>query len=199
MCHSTQEREFNWRGHLRRISTGDAQALAKLYDESSPHLYGLALRFLTNPPDAEEALMDVYQQVWRQAATFDSERGTVWGWLTMLTRSRALDQLRSSAARRANELTATWEGWEPVVDGPLLDEAAILRQQRILVRRALVELPLDQKEAIEMAYFSGMTHHEIASQLVVPLGTIKTRIRSAKDKLRLLLTPLAPGSGESIQ
>jgi RNA polymerase sigma-70 factor (ECF subfamily) len=196
---SPPERERLWREYLERISSGDAQALAALYDESSAQLFGLTLRFLNNPSDAEEVLMDVYQQVWRQASGFDPGRGTVWGWLTMLTRSRALDLLRSSASRRLREQPTQWEIWEPAAQDPPLDEAASLRQQRHLIWQALAELPLDQKHAIELAYFSGMTHHEIADRLEVPLGTIKTRIRAAKDKLRQSLSPLARGAAESIQ
>ena len=117
----------------------------------------------------------------------------------MMTRSRALDLLRASASRRNREQAPSWETWEPAAEDQPIDEAASLRQQRMLIRRALAELPPEQKHAIELAYFSGMTHHEIAIRLDVPLGTIKTRIRAAKDKLRLLLTPLASSAPESIQ
>ena len=193
------DRELLWREYLDRISMGDSQSLAALYDESSAYLFGLALRFLNDSSDAEEVLMDVYQQVWRKASGFDPARGTVWGWLIMLTRSRALDLLRSSASRRSFEQAPAEHAPEPVAQDQPLDEAASSRQQRLLIQQALEELPGEQRHAIELAYFSGMTHYEIADRLGVPLGTIKTRIKAAKDKLRHSLTPLFHGAAEPTQ
>src|SRR5581483_917164 len=100
------EREERWRACLRGIREGEAHALTQLYDDTSSSLFGLALRILGNRADAEEVLLDVFEQVWRRAETFDPERGTVWRWLVLLTRSRALDRLRAEAGRRERELPA---------------------------------------------------------------------------------------------
>src|ERR1051326_1848322 len=189
------EKEERWRGYLDRIRAGNSEALAQLYDETSILLYGLALRVLNDPSDAEEVVLDVYQQVWRSTHTFDPKRGTVWGWLTVLTRSRSIDRLRSMGSRRARELPIE-EGFETRSTTPLPEVESIFAEERKLVRVALGTLAPEQREAIELAFFRGLTHVEVAEAMGAPLGTIKTRIRIGMRKMRDVLAP-APLEGNS--
>jgi RNA polymerase sigma-70 factor (ECF subfamily) len=185
-------REAAWREYIERARERDHQALAQLYDESCQLVYSLALRILGNPADAEEVTLDVYAQVWRDAAKFDPERGTAAAWLMTLARSRAIDRLRSGAARRSVE-----DPFAAVVDvadpGRRPDELGIASQQRLMIQSALAALAPEQREAIELAYFGGLSHTELAARLRQPLGTIKTRIRLGMMKLRELLDPGAHG------
>jgi RNA polymerase sigma-70 factor, ECF subfamily len=182
------EREKRWRTYLGNIVLGDANALARLYDECAPALLGLALKMIKNKADAEEIILDVFDQVWRTARNFDSARGSVWRWLTLLVRSRAVDRIRTAAFKRDRDRLSIVEDWELASHDPLPDKTTIFNQERTLINSALQLLPGEQRQAVELAYFSGLTHVEIASELGVPLGTIKTRIRAAIEKLRASLT-----------
>jgi RNA polymerase sigma-70 factor (ECF subfamily) len=157
-----------------------------LYDGTHPLVYGLALRILGDVADAEEVALDVYTQVWRTAGNFDPRRGSVSAWLVTLARSRAIDRLRSAAARRQRE-----ESRPELPEAPAAarspEEASLLGQRRVRVRAALARLLPEQREAIELAFFSGLTHSELAARLGQPLGTVKTRIRLGMMKLRELL------------
>jgi len=181
------EKEKRWRGYLVRIARGDSQSLTRLYEECAAALFGLALKTMRNEADAEEIMLDVFEQVWRTAHRFDPARGGVWRWLIVMLRSRALDRLRSAAAKRDRKQLAMPEDWDLASEDPLPDHATIFLQERTLINRALQRLPEEQRQAVELAYFSGLTHVEIASELGVPLGTIKSRIRAAMDKLRIFL------------
>ena len=183
------DRERRWQLYLAGIAAGKSDSLAYLYEESAPALLGLALRMLKNIADAEEVILDVFEQVWRTAHNFDSARGTSWRWLTVLVRSRAVDRLRTAAFRHTRDhVQPLADTWDPISLDPLPDSSTILNEERSLIRGALRLLPPDQRQAVELAYFSGLTHVEIASELGVPLGTIKTRIRAAMDKLRIHLS-----------
>ena len=182
------EKEERWRAHLAGVRAGHSDALAELYDETSGLLYGLALRILNDPADAEEVVLDVYQQVWKSPHTFDPGRGTVWGWLAVLTRSRAIDRLRSMGSRRARELPLE-PGFETRGNSPVPEAESIFAEERKLVRRALGMLAPEQREAIELAFFRGLTHVEVAEAMGAPLGTIKTRIRIGMRKMRDVLGP----------
>lgn len=196
---SDAERENSWGEYVREIQARNADALGRLYDASSPILYRLICRIVGDAADAEEVLVDVFEQVWRTAHTFDPARGGVWRWLLLLTRSRALDRLRSTAGRRLREHPAVSERCDVRSSEKLPEEATVLNQQQHLLRQALATLPREQQQALEMAYFSGLTHTQIANALGVPLGTIKSRIRTAMDKLRLAFCPGAgsPAAGSS--
>jgi RNA polymerase sigma-70 factor (ECF subfamily) len=182
-------REQEWTLLIRRVAEGDQAALGELYDDTSQLIYGLALRILSDATAAEEVSLEVYEQVWRQAANYDSQRGTLLGWLMMMTRSRAIDRLRSFGRQRQRE-----ESLDVVASVPSPaanpEEDTILSERRRLVLAALANLRPEQREAIELAYFRGMSQSEIASELQQPLGTIKTRIRLGMMKLRELLLPL---------
>jgi RNA polymerase sigma-70 factor (ECF subfamily) len=181
------EREKRWRGYVTEIAAGNTQSLASLYDEASKVLYALALRILGNSADADEVLLEVFEQTWRSAHTFDPSRSGVWHWLTLLTRSRAVDRLRASASKRKREHPVPVEDWVVSSQDPSPDETSVFRQEQLLIREALRKLPQHQREALELAFFSELTHVEIAETLKVPLGTIKTRIRTGMDKLRTAL------------
>ena len=172
--------------YVRRTAQGEEEALAILYDETNRLVYGLALRILGEPADAEEVTLDVYTQVWRNARGFDPQRGNVTAWLVMLTRSRAIDRLRSGAGRKEREEPLEWLPDLPAsAESP--EQASVSSQQRRWVRAALAELSPEQREAIELAFFGGLSHGELAARLGQPLGTVKTRIRSGMMKLREVL------------
>lgn len=178
-----------WLEYVRKAALGDEGALGTLYDESSGLVYSVALRILGRPEDAEEVTLDVYSQVWRSAGTFDAARGSVPAWLITMARSRAIDRLRSHDKRvRFEELN------DPPPDasasGPNPEEATYSRQQQVLVESALGSLSPEQREVIRLAYFSGLSHSELAERLGLPVGTVKTRIRLGMMKLRESLSLL---------
>ena len=181
--------ENRCREYLFGIEARDPDALARLYDETSGMLFGIAVRLLDSGADAEEVVLDVYKQVWKSAGAFDDSRGNVLCWLSVLTRSRAIDRLRQTGSRAVRE--------RPIEDlgqarspNPAPEVESMLREERRIIRRALEELMPQQREAIELAFFQGLTHFEVAERLGAPLGTIKTRIRTGMRLLRESLAPL---------
>ena len=170
-------------GLIERTANGEAAALAALYDATASLVNGLALRVLGDRGSAEEVTGDVYLQVWRQAVRYDGTRGAPLAWLLTLTRSRAIDRLRTGASQRAR--TAPIEAALRVAsDAPGPEERSAVRQRRQVVRSALTHLPAEQRRAIELAYFEGLSHSEIAATLGEPLGTVKTRVRLGMIRLR---------------
>jgi RNA polymerase sigma-70 factor (ECF subfamily) len=173
---------------LRRLASGDQAAAARLYDRHARPLYSLILRIVGNETEAEDVLQEVFAQAFRQASRYDARRGAVAAWLLTIARSRAIDRLR---ARRTRVETGSGEmqtldempDAQPDPASTMLDE-----EQSRLVRRALSELPMLQRMAIELAYYEGLSHSEIAERLEQPLGTVKTRIRLGLLKLREVLT-----------
>jgi RNA polymerase sigma-70 factor (ECF subfamily) len=164
-----------------------------LYDETSSLVYGVIHRILMNPADSEEVTLDVYTQVWRSAGDFSRERGTVTSWILMLARSRALDRFRSRQRRTGQETVL--DELTPVQSaGEQPDDLAVLGQERRLMRTALETLAPEQREAIELAFYGGLSHTELAEKLGQPLGTVKTRIRLGMTKLRQAL-----GAGKGVQ
>ena len=170
---------------LRRLAAGDGDAAARLYDRHARAVYSLALRIVNDEGDAEDVVQEVFAQAWSQAARYDALARGVGAWLLMMTRSRAIDKLRSARARPDSR----------AVDDPrVIDEMpAALRDapSRIidaenarLVQRALAELPLLQGLVIELAYYEGLTQREIADRLEQPLGTVKSRLRLGLLRLR---------------
>ena len=174
---------------LARAATGDQQAFAELYDRSSSLLFTLALRILGDRDEAAEVLQEVYLEVWRKVVRYNPARGSPTAWLVTMTRSRALDRLRSRAARGYG-MTDSIQN-TPLTDlpdgnpGPLQASADL--ELRALVEKALDELPEAQREALELAYYQGLSHTEIAARLNEPLGTVKTRIQLGMSKLRAAL------------
>jgi RNA polymerase sigma-70 factor (ECF subfamily) len=178
--------EQRWRRYLARIQDRDSAALQELYDESSRVLYGLAFRMLGDRADAEEVILDVYHQVWSSADRYDASRGSVWSWLTVMTRNRAIDRLRKSNLRRTRELPIE-EPMDSATGMPESERQSMFAQEQRLVRQAMAKLGKEQRQAIELAFFSGLSHSEVAETLGAPLGTIKTRIRVGIQNLRKAL------------
>lgn len=174
---------------LSRVAKGDLDAFGQLYDQSSVLLFTLACRILNNREQAVHLLQEVYLEVWRKVARYDVGRGTPVAWLVTLTRSRAIERLRSSASRGLHGATGDSQPGTPdhedPASGPAETKAAI--ELRLTLAKALTELPAAQREAVEMAYYHGLSHTEMAAQLHQPLGTVKTRIKLAMVKLRTLL------------
>jgi RNA polymerase sigma-70 factor, ECF subfamily len=166
-----------------RVAERDQLAMASLYDASNRVIFGLLLRILNEPSTAEEVLSDVYMQVWRQADSYDKVRGSPMAWMLTIARSRAIDKLRSGRQELLHR--DSFEGLEVRASSNFdLEEAAEISEMQAKVREALSGLPIEQREVIELAYFSGLSHSEIALQLNQPLGTVKTRTRLAMMKLR---------------
>lgn len=164
---------------LTSIADGESDAFSRLYDLTSEMVYGLALRVLKAPALAEEVTQEVYLQVWSGAAAFDPERGTAKAWMATLAHRRAVDAVRRSQSARDREQRV-------VPDQPHGDvaESAIETDERDRVRQALSALTDLQWEAIELAYFDGMTYREVAERLDTPLGTVKSRMRDGLQRLR---------------
>jgi RNA polymerase sigma-70 factor (ECF subfamily) len=169
---------------LRSIARGDEQALSALYDRYRLILFGLILRILHSRPEAEDVLQEVFLQVWRKASDFDEARGRPFTWLVTLARSRAIDRLRSLGSRERTAQEAARDVSDTVSDAA---DDAVKSEQGEIVRRALSELPEEQRRALLLAYFEGLTQSEIAERLGTPLGTVKTRMRSGMIRLRELL------------
>ncbi len=174
------------------IARRQQEALDQLYEKYQAVVYHLAFRILNSRESAEEVVHDVFWQVWREAGRYDAQRGSVGAWLATLARSRTIDTLR---ARRDKPAAAVDIDDRPITTDPADDpqEVASLDQRALLVRDALDSLPADQRAALELSFFGGLTHVEIAKQLAEPLGTVKTRIRAAMLRLREQLRPLLGG------
>ena len=183
------KREDPDRPLMARIEARDADALAELYDRHAARLLGLARRVLGDGGEAEEILQEVFLFAWRSAAAFDPARGQVLTWLLIVTRSRAIDRLRARRGASRPEVRSL----EEIADGPASGEdveaASAGRQWEALCRGAVRELPDDQRRALELAYFEGLTHQEIADRTSTPLGTVKTRVRLGLMKLRERMRP----------
>jgi RNA polymerase sigma-70 factor (ECF subfamily) len=185
-----QEGDRELHGLIERIAGGDEAALAELYDATSRQVYGLALRVLGDPSAAEDVTLEVFTQVWRTASSYDMGRGTPFGWLLTMTRSRAIDRIRSDAqARKREEPLEFVEGTEGD-PGPSPEANVAEAERRRIVRDALAVLSPEQRQVVELAYFGGLSHSEIAAELNQPIGTVKTRIRLAMQRLRDALSGL---------
>lgn len=176
------------------LAAGHESALAALYDRHGGILYALAYRILSDREDAEEIVLTAFMQAWKDARGWQPHRGSVATWLVMMTRSRALDRLRSRKRRQQAVSRAAVESpgapamGEP---GPPADASVAAADAGLQVRGALRELPDSQRTCIELAYYEGLSQSEIAARLKEPLGTVKTRMRLAMAKLRDLLRPVA--------
>jgi RNA polymerase sigma-70 factor (ECF subfamily) len=170
---------------VQRMAEGDEQALGALYDRWHPVVHAVVSRVLRRPDDVEEIVEETFWQAWRQAARHDPARGAVQTWLLTIARSRALDRVRALRRRREDPL----EGEDgPLVvpqaapDDPVLE--AEHAERRRIVAEALASLPAEQREALELGYYGGLSQSEIADRTGQPLGTVKTRMRLAMQKLR---------------
>jgi RNA polymerase sigma-70 factor (ECF subfamily) len=169
---------------LRRIAAQDSAALSEFYDQTAGSLFSFALRMLNNAHDAEEVIQDVFMQIWNKAPSFDPDIGLAFTWSMSIVRNRCIDRLRSRQ-RRSRVMVETNDGEvaEPQIQ-TFVVEHSLADDELEAVRAALGALPEDQKRVIEMAFFGGLSHHEIADALSEPLGTVKARIRRGMLKLR---------------
>ena len=169
------------------MAAGQESAMGELYDLTSGLVHGVALRMLENPQDAEEVVLDVYMKAWRNASTYSTDRGSVTAWLVMMARSVAIDRIRSRNAQPKTLELTNLEFPEPAGAFATPEQATQERERQARVQLALRELPIEQREALILAFFGGLSHAELAERLGQPLGTIKTRIRLGLRRLRSLL------------
>jgi RNA polymerase sigma-70 factor (ECF subfamily) len=167
---------------LRRSSRGDQAAFAELYDATSRRAFGLALRVVRDPAQAEEVTQEAFLEVWRSAARFDADRGSAAAWLLTIVHRKAVDRVRSAEASTRRETTYHQQSESVAHDTTAEAAEAALEARR--VRVAMKSLTEVQREALELAYFGGYTHTEVATMLDLPVGTAKTRIRDGLIRLR---------------
>ena len=178
----TPAREAEWVALVAAVGARDQSALRELYERTHRIVFTLIFRIVNDPSTAEEVTLDVYHEVWQRAATYDPTRASVIGWIMNQARSRAIDRLRRQHRRKRVDdgkasFDRTGDSIEPVP----------MEERRRLLASALEALTIDERRAIETAYFEERTYAEVAARLDAPLGTIKTRIRSGLAKLRTLL------------
>ena len=175
---------------LAAVAKGDQKAFSQLYDRLSGPLYSLALRMLGDAAEAPDALQDVFLQIWRRASAYDPAQSSVFSWAVLMTRSRVIDRLRARGRRSRVVVYQPGECniHEAISPDASTEESAAdtvgKNDEAARVRSILNQLPSDQREAIELAFFSDLTHHEIAQRLNQPLGTIKARIRRGLLRLK---------------
>ena len=175
---------------LDRVIARDASAIGDLYDRHSRLLFGLIVRIVRDRSEAEEVLQEVFVQVWTRAGTYNEALGVPVAWLVRIARNRAIDRLRANTVR-----ARTAEATPPPAPVESPETHAAMTEQRRTVARALDTLPPEQRQLIEDAYFLGLTQSELAERFSLPLGTVKTRIRTGMLSLRRELQPLMAGSG----
>jgi RNA polymerase sigma-70 factor (ECF subfamily) len=170
---------------VRNVAEGDGDALGVLYDRHAGAVFTLAVRILRDRAEAEEVVQEVFAQAWRQAARYDASRATVIGWLLMMTRTRAIDHVRARQARPDAALAVSLHDIPAAAPGQ--DVLALTSQRAERLRRALHELTDPLRTPLELAYYEGLSQSAIATRLNEPLGTIKTRMRTALSRLRAAL------------
>lgn len=180
---------------VARMSRGDDRALGQFYERWSRPVYALVAQLLRDPDDADDVVEDTFYQAWRQASRYEPSRGAVSTWIVTIARSRALDRLRSRRRLREEPLTPVTV-LDELTDGSYRDPAAGAEdaERRERVAAALKELPPEQREVLQLAYFGGLSQTEIAERTGQPLGTVKTRTRLAGQKLREKLAALRGGT-----
>lgn len=168
---------------ITATARGDHSSFALLFDRLAPPLYSVAYKMLGDSNEAQDAVQDAFVQIWRRAAHYDHRQSSVFTWAVLLTRSRVIDRLRARARRgrlaeesqEKSEIASTVESSADIMER---------KEEAARVRSAVAELPPEQREALELAFFTALTHEEIAARLNHPLGTVKARIRRGLLKLR---------------
>ncbi len=174
---------------IARVAQGDQVAFASLYDRLSGPLYSLGFKMLGDAAEAEDALQEICLQIWRRAASYDGARSSVFSWAILLARSRFIDRLRARGRRSRIVVASTDDDINALerVEASAAENTTDTigrNEEAARVRSVLGNLPAEQRQAIEMSFFSELTHHEIAAQLEQPLGTVKARIRRGLLRLR---------------
>jgi RNA polymerase sigma-70 factor (ECF subfamily) len=167
---------------VRRMVQRDGAALDALFARHASKVQGLLLRMLGSSGEAEEVLQDVFLTAWSRAETFRPEKGSARAWLMVMARSRALDRLRSTRSARRRDESAGQE--QPTVEAPAAETEIERQQLAAAMGKLMGELPAEQRECIELAFFAGLTHTQVAARLGVPLGTVKSRILMGMRKLK---------------
>lgn len=176
---------------VRGVASGDEDALGRLYDRFGQAVYSLCLRIVHDGPTAEDLTQEVFVRLWRSAASFDAARGRVSTWLLRIAHNLALNEVRRRQSRPVVAPDVEWE----VESATLADTSAEgdpatsawMRERADAVKQALAQLPAPQRQAIELAFFGGLSQAEVAAALGDPLGTVKSRIRVGMQRLRELL------------
>ena len=174
-------------GLIERMAAGDEAALAAFYQDFAPTLYGLALKMMKDEKEAEDVLQEGFIYIWRKAAAYNPQLNSPFGWAVMIVRNKAIDRIRSRrrVERIVERVTVEFSHFADA-DERSADEP-VFSEQRAIVRAGLAHIPEEQRQAIELAFFSGLTHEEIAAHLATPLGTIKARIRRGLIRMRDLV------------
>jgi RNA polymerase sigma-70 factor, ECF subfamily len=171
-------------GLINRIAEGDDSAFTALYKRFSGSLYGMAFRMMNDAKEAEDVLQEGFTYIWRKAGTYDPNRSSPFAWAAMITRNKAIDRLRvRQRIEKLRERVTAEESFYQNKDEASADEPT-LRERGAIVRSALQDIPLEQRQALELSFFGGLTHEQIAERLDTPLGTIKARIRRGLLRLR---------------
>jgi RNA polymerase sigma-70 factor (ECF subfamily) len=181
ICHIGARVDQDLTTYIARVADGDQAAFASLYDLLSPSVYGVVRRVLRDPSQAEEVTQEIFVEIWRQAARFDPSRASVRTWAVMIAHRRAVDRVRSEQSHRDRQASV---GAASLDIPPTPEDDAIDADDRSRARAAMAALPAAQREALELAFYDGLTHVQIADQLGVALGTVKTRIRDGLIRLR---------------
>lgn len=172
---------------LTRVGLGDEQSFASLYRLTSARVFGLVRRIVVDPTISEEVTQEIFLQVWHKAGEFSSDLGSPLAWLMTLAHRRAVDRIRSEQAHR--DRLDRWSSTEILTPFDEVTESVIARDESLAVRAALSQLTEKQRQAIEMAYYKGLTYAQVAEALEAPLGTVKARIRDGLGRLRSALEP----------
>jgi RNA polymerase sigma-70 factor (ECF subfamily) len=185
MTNPAQESDNEFAARLiDRIAEGDASAFDALYERFSRSLYGMAYRMMNDPKEAEDVLQEGFTYIWRKAATYDRNRSSPFAWAVMIMRNKAIDRLRvRQRLEKLREKVTAEESLYPEKDEASANEPT-MRERGVLVRSALEQIPQEQRQALELSFFGGLTHEQIAERLDTPLGTIKARIRRGLLRLR---------------
>jgi RNA polymerase sigma-70 factor, ECF subfamily len=170
---------------IRQVANQDRDAFSQLYDRFSSLVFTLAMRMLRARSDAEDLLQEVFVQVWRQAQSYSAERGSPEAWIINIARSRAIDKIRS--IRRMEKSFVLTDDPARAESSDNVESSVAESEARMAMNSALANLPETQRKVLELAYFGGLTQTEIATRLAEPLGTVKTRMRSAIQRLREML------------
>ena len=169
---------------LARVAQGDEQAFAQFYRRCADGLYGMAVKMMNDSSEAQDVLQDGFSYMWKKAGTYDPARSSPFTWAVMIVRNKAIDRLRVRQRQARIVEKATTEFLHFADADDVSAREPVRREQCAEVRRALAEIPDEQKQVVELAFFAGLTHEQIAERLATPLGTIKARIRRGLLKLR---------------
>jgi RNA polymerase sigma-70 factor (ECF subfamily) len=167
---------------LARVAAGDKRAFAELYDATAPRIYGLVRRLLVDPAQSEEVTQEIFLEIWRSATRYNQERGSAMSWMLTMAHRRAVDRVRASQASRDRDSRIGIRDFDREYDQVAEHVEITMEGER--VKRALQGLTELQRQAVQLAYYGGLSHSEIAAELHVPVGTVKTRIRDGMIRLR---------------